>query len=90
MDTTRIRPVTRPSRPAWQSALLWLAGGMALTWLAAFFLDGRRGAARRQMAVDRTMAQARDLAQWSGKKARHMRNKAQGTMAEMQSREVSG
>ena len=91
MDTSRITVVARPGRPAWKTALIWFGGGLALTWLAAFFFDSRRGAARRQMAVDKTVAQARDVAQWTGKKARHLRNKAEGTMAELQSgREASG
>lgn len=70
-------PVRR--RPAWQSALMWLAAGMAIAAAAGLFVD--RG--RRHTAVDRAMAAGRDVTQWSGKKARHMRNKAVGALAEV-------
>jgi hypothetical protein len=81
MDTARISEVARPRRPAWQTAAVWFGGGLLLTWIAAFFFDRRRGAARRRMAVDRTLAQARDVTEWSGRKMRHVRNKAQGAIA---------
>jgi hypothetical protein len=70
-------------RPMWQTGLMWLAGGMAATWLAAFFLDSRRGSARRHMAMDKTLATGRDVGRWTGKKARHLRNKATGAAAEI-------
>jgi len=75
--------VQKRTRPMWQSAAMWIAAGMAIAASVGFFFDSRRGAARRQMAVDRTLATARDVGQWSGKKARHLRNKAMGTVAEM-------
>jgi hypothetical protein len=75
-------PAHRP-RPMWQTGLMWLAGGMVVTWLAAFFFDSRRGSARRHMAVDRTVATGRDVGRWTGKKARHLRNKATGAVAEI-------
>jgi len=40
---------------------------------------------RRHMAYDKVMATGRDMQEWSGKKARHLRNKAMGTVAEMKS-----
>lgn len=67
----------------WQTGLLWFAGGMALASAAAFFLDSRKGNARRHMAYDKAMATGRDVGQWSGKKVRHLRNKAMGTVAEL-------
>ena len=70
-------------RPTWQSAAMWFATGMAIAAAFGFFFDRQRGAARRRMAVDRTMATARDMRHWSGKKARHWRNKAMGTVAEV-------
>jgi len=70
-------------RPTWQTGLLWLTGGMALMWLAAFFLDSSRGSARRHMAFDKAMATGRDLGRRSGKKMRHLRNKAVGAVAEI-------
>jgi hypothetical protein len=62
MDTSRAK-----RRPTWQTAMIWLGAGMALAWLAAFFLDTGRGEARRQMVVD---------------KAREIRDGAQGLVAE--------
>ena len=70
-------------RPTWQTGLLWLTGGMALMWLAAFFLDSSRGSARRHMAFDKAMATGRDLGRRGGKKMRHLRNKAMGAVAEI-------
>jgi hypothetical protein len=80
-------PVVRRGRPMWQTGILWLAGGIVVASLAAFFFDSRRGSARRHMAYDRAMASGRDVGRWSGKKMRHWRNKAMGTVAEMQSEE---
>ena len=77
--------VERRKHPMWQSAAMWFATGLAIAAAVGFFFDRQRGAARRQMAVDRSVATARDIGEWSGKKARHLRNKAQGTMAEMRS-----
>jgi hypothetical protein len=71
-------------RPLWQVATLWLAGGMAIASLVAFFFDSRRGSARRHMAYDKAMATGRDVGQWGGKKVRHLRNKAMGTVAEIE------
>ena len=75
--------IEAPRRPAWQSGMPWFAGGLAVAMIAGYFLDAERGSLRRHMAYDRTMAALRDLGDWSGKKARHLRNRAQGTVAEM-------
>jgi hypothetical protein len=80
-------PVVRRGRPMWQTGMLWLAGGMAIAWLAAFFFDSRRGNARRHMAYDKAVATGRDVGRWSGKKMRHLSNKAAGTVAEMKNEE---
>lgn len=64
---------------------LWFGIGAGLAALVAYFFDTRRGAARRQMAVDRTVAAAHDVQQWGTGKARHLRNKVEGTAAEMKS-----
>ena len=93
METSRITrkadelkaKVPRPRRPAWQVGMIWFAGGMAIASLVGFFLDSRRGGARRHMAYDKAMATGRDMGDWSGKKVRHLRNKAMGTVAEMKS-----
>jgi hypothetical protein len=84
--------IEAPRRPAWQSGMPWFVGGVAVAMIASYFLDAERGSARRHMAYDRTMAGLRDLGDWSGKKARHLRNRAQGTMAEMRrsSQETEG
>ena len=75
--------IESPRRPAWQSGMPWFAAGIVAAMIAGYFLDSERGSLRRHMAYDRTMAAMRDLGDWSGRKARHLRNKAQGTMAEM-------
>jgi hypothetical protein len=80
-------PVVRRGRPMWQTGIMWLAGGMAVAWMAAFFFDSRRGSARRHMAYDKAMATGRDVSRWSGKKVRHLRNKAMGSVAEMRTEE---
>ncbi len=64
--------VTTPRRPMWQTAAVWFAGGMAISL-------------RRHLAYDKAMATGRDMQRWSGKKARHLRNRAMGTVAEMKS-----
>jgi hypothetical protein len=93
MDTSRITRkadelkdravLTLPirQRPMWQTAVMWLAGGLALAAAAGLLLD--RG--RRREAVDRAMAAGREVTGWSGKKARHLRNKAMAAVAEMRS-----
>ena len=75
--------IVEERRPAWQTGMPWFAGGVAVALLASYFLDAERGSLRRHMAYDKTMAVLRDLGDWSGSKARHLRNRAQGTMAEM-------
>ena len=77
--------VTTPRRPMWQTAALWFAGGLAMAAAVGYFFDRQRGSARRHMAYDKVMATSRDMGQWSGKKARHLRNRAMGTVAEMKS-----
>jgi hypothetical protein len=72
-------------RPMWRAGALWFAGGLAIAAALGFFFDSQRGAARRQMAYDKVVATGRDMQQWSGKKARHLRNRAMGTVAEMKS-----
>ena len=76
--------VLRSRRPAWRSGALWFAGGMAVAATLTYFFDSQRGNARRHMAYDRLMAARRDVQRWSGGKARHLRNRAMGTVAEMQ------
>jgi hypothetical protein len=71
-------------RPMWRSGTLWFAGGMAMAAALTYFFDRQRGSARRHMAYDRLMATGRDMQRWSGGKARHLRNRAMGTVAEMQ------
>ena len=75
--------VTKPRRPIWQTAAMWFAGGLAITAALGYFFDRRQGSMRRHMAYDKTLAAGRDVQRWSGKKARHLRNKAMGTVAEM-------
>ena len=66
----------------WPLRLAWFAGGIAMGTALAYFLDPQRGNARRHMAYDRLTAASRDLGQWSGRKARHMRNRGVGAVAE--------
>ena len=84
--------VVEARRPAWQTGMPWFVGGVAVALLAGYFLDAERGSLRRHMAYDKTVAALRDLGDWSGSKARHLRNRAQGTMAEMRrgSEEAAG
>jgi len=77
--------VTKPRRPLWKTAAMWFAGGMAIAAALVYFFDRRQGSLRRHMAYDKVMATGRDMQEWSGKKARHLRNKAMGTVAEMTS-----
>jgi len=76
--------VMRSRRPMWQTGALWFAGGMAMAATLTYFFDRQRGSARRHMAYDRLTAARRELQRWSGGKARHLRNRAMGTMAEIQ------
>ena len=76
--------VMRSRRPMWRSGALWFAGGLAMAATLTYFFDRQRGSARRHMAYDRMMAAGRDMQRWSGGKARHLRNRAMGTVAEMQ------
>ncbi len=76
--------VMRSRRPMWRTGALWFAGGMAMAATLTYFLDRQRGSARRHMAYDRLTAARRELQRWSGGKARHLRNRAMGTMAEIQ------
>jgi len=77
--------VTTPRRPMWQTAAVWFAGGMAIAAALGYFFDRQRGSLRRHLAYDKAMATGRDMQRWSGKKARHLRNRAMGTVAEMKS-----
>ena len=79
--------VTTPRRPMWQTAAMWFAGGMAIAAALGYFFDRRQGSMRRHMAYDKVTATGRDMQQWSGKKARHLRNKAMGTVAEIKGSE---
>ncbi len=76
--------VMRSRRPMWRTGALWFAGGMAMAATLTYFFDRQRGSARRHMAYDRLTAARRELQRWSGGKARHLRNRAMGTMAEIQ------
>jgi hypothetical protein len=66
----------------WPLRLAWLAGGMAVGTALAYFFDPQRGNVRRRMAYGRLRAKGRDLGRWSGKKARHLRNRGIGAVAE--------
>jgi len=77
--------LAKPRRPAWRIGMVWFAGGMAIASLVAFFFESTRGSARRHMAYDKAMAAGRDMGQWSGRRVRHLRNKAMGTVAEIKS-----
>jgi hypothetical protein len=77
-------------RPVWQTALMWFAGGLLIATAVGFFFDANRGAARRRMAVDKAMAKGRDMTEWSGQKARHLRDMATGTVAEATSASSGG
>jgi len=76
--------VMRSRRPMWRTGALWFAGGMAMAATLTYFFDRQRGSARRHMAYDKLTAARRELQRWSGGKARHLRNRAMGTMAEIQ------
>jgi len=76
--------VLRSRTQVWRSGALWFAGGLAIAATLSYFFDRQRGAARRQMAYDKVTAAGRDVQRWSGGKARHLRNRAMGTVAEMQ------
>ena len=75
--------VMRQRRSPWRSGALWFAGGMAIAATVTYFFDRQRGSARRHMAYDRLMAARRDVQRWSSGKARHLRNRAVGTVAEI-------
>jgi len=75
--------VMRQNRSVWRSGAVWFAGGMAIAATLTYFFDSQRGSARRHMAYDKLTAAGRDLQRWSGGKARHVRNRAMGTVAEM-------
>lgn len=72
----KARPQPRRTGPLWFIA--GLAGGVA----AFYFLDGQRGAARRQMVIDRITSTGNDIVEQGTQKARHWRNQAAGTVAE--------
>lgn len=73
-----------------QIAALWFAAGLAVASFVGYFFDSRQGSARRHMAYDKVTSAGRRMGRWSGGKARHMRNKAAGTVAEMRSPDESG
>jgi hypothetical protein len=75
--------VVQRRRSMWQVGAMWFAAGMAIAAALGYFFDSRRGSARRHMAYDKAVATSRDVKEWSGKKARHLRNVATGTVAEM-------
>ena len=66
-----------------QVAAIWFAAGLAVAAAVGYFFDSRQGGARRHMAYDKVMGASRDVRRWSGKKARHLRNKTVGTIAEI-------
>jgi hypothetical protein len=75
--------VVQRRRPMWRVGAMWFAAGMAIAAALGYFFDSQKGSARRHMAYDKAMATGRDVTEWSGRKARHLRNKAMGTMAEL-------
>jgi hypothetical protein len=70
-------------RPSWQAGMVCFASGVAVATVAGYLLDAERGGLRRRMAHDRTLAAIRDAVDWCGGKARHLRHRAQGTVAEV-------
>lgn len=62
--TAKTRPAPRRTAPLW--FVVGFAGGMA----ALFFLDSRRGAARKQMVLDQVVARTNDAVEIGGKRAR--------------------
>ncbi len=96
MEATRITEKTRELGPPPSAFLpvrrstpwlngLWFAVGALLAMAARFFFDRERGSARRHMAYDKVVAAGRDAGRTAGKKATHWRNKATGTMTEIES-----
>ena len=79
----RMSRLVRPQRPVRQIAALWFAAGITVAAVVGFFFDSKQGDARRHMAYDKVRAKGRDLGRWGGKKGRHLRNQAMGTVAEM-------
>lgn len=56
--------------------------GMALGSLAMYILDPAEGRRRRALARDKMNRIKNDMASYSGKTARDLRNRAQGVVAE--------
>ncbi|HET7338563.1 MAG TPA: hypothetical protein VFK22_03365 [Candidatus Dormibacteraeota bacterium] len=75
--------------PVRQIAALWFAAGVAVASFVTYFFDNQQGSARRHMACDKVMSTGRRIGGWSGKKSRHLRNKASGVMAEIKTRDES-
>lgn len=71
----KVRPQPRRTGPLWFVA--GFLGGLA----ALFFFDSRRGAARRQMVVDKITSRGNEMMELSGRKARHLRDRAMGAVA---------
>src|SRR6266576_187046 len=79
----RMPDLVRPQRPVRLVAALWFAAGITVAAVVGFFFDSKQGDARRHMAYEKVRAKGRDIGQWGGKKGRHLRNQAMGTVAEM-------
>ncbi|HKC20038.1 MAG TPA: hypothetical protein VKE27_10445 [Candidatus Dormibacteraeota bacterium] len=72
-----------------QIAVLSFAAGLGIATFVSYFFDRRQGSARRRMAYDKITSAGRRMGRWSGGKARHVRNKAAGTVAEIRPPEGS-
>ncbi|HET9781499.1 MAG TPA: hypothetical protein VFR33_06945 [Candidatus Dormibacteraeota bacterium] len=70
-------------RPVRQVAALWFAAGLAVASFVSYFFDNQKGSARRHMAYDKVTSTGRRMGAWSGRKSRHLRNKAMGSMAQI-------
>lgn len=70
-------------RPVRQIAAFWFAAGLAAASFVSYLFDTHQGSARRDMAYDEVMSTGRRMGTWTGKKSRHVRNKAGGAVAQI-------
>ena len=75
--------------PVRQIAALWFAAGLAVASFVSYFFDSQLGSARRHMAYEKVTSTGRRMGEWSGKKSRHLRNKATGMVAEIKAPDES-